>query len=508
MSASDNEQPSKSADLSDLEILLRSNISIIIIETTEEKKAIDLLLKLSIKLTLPLFQWTVTEGLNRIDLDLSNPGLPPESQLHKPAELFEKIKEINQPVVFALTDFHPFLDDPIHIRLMKDVALNYEKISHTLVLISHQIEVPPELDRFTARIKLALPDRDQIETIIREEARRWLQANRNSRLSVDQSLFDQLVTVLQGVPENNARQLARSAIVNDGAITQSDIPRVMQAKFDLLSKGGTLSFEYETAHFADVGGLNKLKQWLKIRKDFFIGNNDSKALDPPKGILLLGVQGCGKSLAAKTVAGVWKVPLLRLDFGRLYNRFHGETERNIRDSLSTAEVMEPCVLWIDEIEKGIGANDTDGGTSGRVLGTFLTWMAENKKRVFIVATANDIESLPPELLRKGRLDEIFFVDLPNDESRQNILNIHLKKRDIEITEFDLPVLSGHSEGFSGAEIEQAIVAGLYAAHADKASLSQQQLIQEFSNTRPLSVVMAEKVSGLRQWASSRTVAAD
>ncbi|HFD11259.1 MAG TPA: AAA family ATPase, partial [Crenotrichaceae bacterium] len=483
-----NNQQSNSADSSDLEVLVRSNIAIIIIETVEEKKAIDLLLNLSFKLTIPLFKWTITNGLNRIDLDLSDPGLPPESKLHKPVEVFEKIREARKPVIFALTDFHPFLDDPVHIRLLKDVALNHDQVGHTLVLISHKIEVPPELDRFTARIQLALPDREQIETIIREEARRWLQANRNARLSVDQSLFDQLVTALQGIPENNVRQLARSAIVNDGAITPSDVPRVMQAKFDLLGKGGVLSFEYETARFADVGGLSKLKQWLHIRSAFFIGDKGLPKLDPPKGILLLGVQGCGKSLAAKTVAGVWKVPLLRLDFGRLYNRFHGETERNIRESLATAEVMEPCVLWIDEIEKGIGTNDTDGGTSGRVLGTFLTWMAENKKRVFIVATANDIDSLPPELLRKGRLDEIFFVDLPDQQSRKNILEIHLTKRNIDCTEFDLPALSEQCEGFSGAEIEQAIVAGLYAAHANQTALNQQQLMNEFISTRPLSVV--------------------
>ncbi len=499
---------SKSADLADLEVLLRSNIAIVVIETSEEKKAIDLLLKLSIKLVKPLYQWTVTEGLVRIDLDLSNPGLPPESKLHKPVELFEKIKEINQPVLFALTDFHPYLDDPVHVRLLKDVALNYESVGHTLVLISHQIDIPPELDRFMARIQLSLPDRQQIETIIREEAKRWLQSQRNARLSVDQQLFNQLVTALQGVPENNARQLARAAIVNDGAITQSDIPRVMQAKFDLLSKGGVLSFEYETAGFADIGGLQKLKQWLQIRRNFFLGDQDVPKLDAPKGILLLGVQGCGKSLAAKTVAGVWQLPLLRLDFGRLYNRFHGETERNIRESLATAEVMEPCVLWIDEIEKGIGANETDGGTSGRVLGTFLTWMAENTKRVFIVATANDIESLPPELLRKGRLDEIFFVDLPDHESRCNILDIHLKKRNIDLSEFDVQLLSSHCDGFSGAEIEQAIVSGLYAAYAEQSELTQQQLIHELTNTRPLSVVMSEKIIALRHWASDRTVAAN
>ncbi|MGR9088126.1 MAG: AAA family ATPase [Gammaproteobacteria bacterium] len=498
----------ESGDFSDLEILLRSKIAIIIIETAEEQKAIQLLSRLSLKLSHPLYQWTVTEGLKRIDLDLTDPGLPPESTSHQPAELFENIKKLKQPVIFALTDFHPFLDDPVHTRLLKDVALNHHKINHTLVLISHRIEIPSELEKFTARMRLSLPDRTQVETIIHEEAKRWLQANRNQRLVVDKSLFDQLVTALLGLPEHNARQLARAAIVNDGAITQSDIPRVMQAKFDLLGKGGVLAFEYDTARFADIGGLSRLKKWLDVRKRIFLGHPDAPRLDPPKGLLLLGVQGCGKSLAAKTVAGAWKVPLLRLDFGSLYNRFHGETERNIRESLATAEVMEPCVLWIDEIEKGIGAQGHDGGTSQRVLGTLLTWMAENKKRVFIVATANDIESLPPELMRKGRLDEIFFIDLPNAESRQTILEIHLKKRGIDSQGFFLPVLAKHCEGFSGSEIEQAIVSGLYAAHAEQTTLSESRLIHEFSNTRPLSVVMAEKIETLRRWAAGRTVSAD
>jgi ATP-dependent 26S proteasome regulatory subunit len=498
---------SESGDISDLEILLRSNIAIIVIETAEEQKAMQLLVRLALKMAQPLFQWTVTEGLKRVDLDLTDPGLPPLSASHQPAELFEKIKKLKHPVIFALTDFHPFLDDPVHTRHLKDVALNHHKINHTIVLISHRIEIPIELDKYSARMKLALPDRKQVENIIHEEARRWLQANRDKRLVVDRSLFDQLVTVLLGLPENNARQLARAAIVNDGAITQSDIPRVMQAKFDLLSKGGVLAFEYDTAHFADIGGLTRLKKWLDIRKPVFLGQHDSPGLDSPKGLLLLGVQGCGKSLAAKTVAGAWKVPLLRLDFGSLYNRFHGETERNIRESLATAEVMEPCVLWIDEIEKGIGTHANDGGTSKRVLGTLLTWMAENKKRVFIVATANDIEALPPELMRKGRLDEIFFVDLPDAESRQTIMDIHLKKRDIDSRAFNLPVLATHCEGFSGSEIEQAIVAGLYTAHAEQSTLSESQLIHEFSITRPLSVVMAEKVQALRQWALGRTVSA-
>ena len=233
-----------------------------------------------------------------------------------------------------------------------------------------------------------------------------------------------------------------------------------------------------------------------------------KHLDTPKGVMLLGVQGCGKSLAAKAVAGTWGVPLLRLDFGTLYNKFHGETERNLRESLKTAEAMAPCVLWIDEIEKGVGTSNTDGGTSHRVLGTLLTWMSEKKTAVFLVATANDIESLPPELVRKGRLDEIFFVDLPTDEVRASIFAIHLKNRDLDPKSYDVLQLSEATNGFSGAEIEQAVVSAYYSAHAQNVGLAMAHILNEIKQTRPLSIVMAEKIAYLKNWAADRTVPCD
>ena len=247
--------------------------------------------------------------------------------------------------------------------------------------------------------------------------------------------------------------------------------------------------------------------WINQRKAAFLQEFDSP-LDVPKGIMLLGVQGSGKSLAAKAVAGAWEVPLLRMDFGALYNKFFGETEKNIRDSLKAAEVMAPCVLWMDEIEKGIATGDYDSGTSRRVLASLLTWMAENKKPVFIVATANDIASLPPELVRKGRLDEIFFVDLPDANTRAEIYAIHLSKRGQQPPDFDIHRLAAESEGFSGAEIEQAVVAALYAAHARAATITTQHVLEEIKATQPLSVVMAEKITSLQQWAQGRTVAAN
>ncbi len=293
-----------------------------------------------------------------------------------------------------------------------------------------------------------------------------------------------------------------------GALCTSDLPEIMAAKYRLLSRDNGLSFEYDTAKFSDVAGMKKLKKWLDHRKEIFISDNPPKGLDRPKGVLLIGVQGSGKSLTAKAIAGVWGLPLLRLDMGSLFNKFIGETEKNLRAAIKTAEVMSPCVLWIDEIEKGISSGDDTTGTSDRVLGTILTWMAERKQPVFLAITANNIEALPPELIRKGRLDEIFFVDLPDNETRQEIFRIHLTKRDIPEDRFDLGRLAQISDGFSGAEIEQAVVSALYAAHAENSPLKQIQLLEELLNTKPLSVVMAEKVEQLRHWASTRTVSAN
>jgi SpoVK/Ycf46/Vps4 family AAA+-type ATPase len=259
-----------------------------------------------------------------------------------------------------------------------------------------------------------------------------------------------------------------------------------------------------------VGGQRNLKKWLERRRPVFAGDASASGLDIPKGVLLLGVQGGGKSLAAKAIAGSWAAPLLRLDVGALYNKYHGETERNLREALETAEAMAPCVLWLDEIEKGLstGGDSSDGGVSRRVLGALLTWMSDRKSRVFMVATANDISRLPPELMRKGRFDEIFFVDLPSEEVRAEIFTIHLQKRSQTPDLFDVGILAARAKGFSGAEIEQVVIAGMYEAYANNTALSTALLNNEIKNTRPLSVIRAEEVNDLREWASERTVKAD
>jgi SpoVK/Ycf46/Vps4 family AAA+-type ATPase len=336
----------------------------------------------------------------------------------------------------------------------------------------------------------------------------YAQENPGRTVQVDRKAYDLLIQNLSGLTYADTERLARNAVYLDGAITRSDLPGVMQAKYDLLNRGGALHFEYDTARFNDVGGLSRLKSWLNLRRPAFRGDSSAAHLDIPKGVLLLGVQGCGKSLAAKATASIFGVPLLRLDFGAVYDKYHGETERKLRESLKTADVMAPCVLWIDEIEKGIAGRGGETGTTQRVLGTFLTWMAERKSQVFVVATANDISTLPPELVRKGRFDEIFFVDLPNEDIRASILAIHLANRDQSLNNFDIEQLSRVTDGFSGAEIEQVIVASLYAAHAKKEALATSHLLTEIEQTRPLSVVMAERIANMRHWAAGRTVSCD
>ena len=322
----------------------------------------------------------------------------------------------------------------------------------------------------------------------------------------DKATFNKLVHNLKGVSLQDAGQLVRGAIYDDGAIDEADIPELNKAKFALMDMEGVLSFEYDTAKFNEVGGLGKLKEWLAARRRNFMDEADN--LDTPKGIMLLGIQGSGKSLAAKAVAGMWSLPLLRLDFGSLYNKFFGETERNLREALKLADMMSPCVLWLDEIEKGISISQNDSGISQRILGTLLTWMSERESFAFIVATCNDITQLPPELVRKGRLDEIFFVDLPSEKVREEIFDIHLRKRNEDPGSFNLAHLAKISDGFSGAEIEQAIVNALYTVAAIEETLSEVQLESSIRSTNPLSVVMYENIEGLRQWAKDRCVFAD
>jgi SpoVK/Ycf46/Vps4 family AAA+-type ATPase len=407
----------------------------------------------------------------------------------------------------VLLDFHPYLDQPVNARLLKEIALDYEKIARTLVLVGLEVKLPPDLDKLAVRFRLSLPGPDDLKTIIRDEVKAWQAARGGQEVKGERGAFDQLIRHLSGLTESDVRRLVRHAL-EDGVLDATDVERLVARKHEMLGRDSVLTFEMDTARFYDVAGLGTLKRWLERRREAFLGDAAALGVDVPKGIMLLGVQGCGKSLAAKAVAGSWGTPLMRLDFGALYNKFLGETERNLREALKVADAMAPAVLWMDEIEKGIATNDNDGGESRRILGTLLTWMAERKSKVFVVATSNDIEALPPELVRKGRLDEIFFVDLPSETARSEILKIHLGRRKQDPAGFDLPALVAACDGFSGAEIEQVVVGALYEARAANTPLVTSHLLDEAKRTKPLSVVMAEKIAWLRAWAQGRTVSAD
>jgi len=491
----------------DLELILRSRTPIVIIESQDEARMLELLQAITLRRAstryMPLFRWTITDGLQRLDI-----ALEPQAINSQPTDVLKHIRAVSKPGTYVLLDFHPFLDDPVHIRLLKDICIQFREVERQIVLISHKVVVPQELEGYCARFDMALPSEQERVKIVQQAVDDYDRETPGSKVQVDSKAHRLLVRNLAGLTFADTTRLASNAISDDGAITRSDLPRVMQAKYELLSRSGALQFEYDTATAGDIGGLSKLKAWLTQRRPAFRGDDSAAHLDAPKGILLIGVQGCGKSLAAKATAAIFGVPLLRLDFASIYDKYHGETERKLRESLRTADVMSPCVLWIDEIEKGIAGRGGETGTTQRVLGSFLTWMAEKKSHVFVVATANDISAMPPELVRKGRFDEIFFVDLPNEDIRASILAIHLSSRDQALSNFDIAALAHAMDGFSGAEIEQAIVSALYAAHAKKQALATAHIASEVAQTRPLSVVMAEQIADLREWAAGRTVSCD
>jgi SpoVK/Ycf46/Vps4 family AAA+-type ATPase len=409
-----------------------------------------------------------------------------------------------------LLDAQPWIENPVVQRLAREIAFDYTRLPKPLVFVGSPVDLPPALQRMSATFRLSLPAVADIRAIAKEEIELWVANNDGKRPGGSSATLELLCQHLVGLTRDDARRLIRQAFETDGAITMEDVARVLKHKHESLGAGGVLQLSTDLALPSDVGGQANLKRWLDVRRPAFVGEGASRSLDIPKGVLLLGVQGSGKSLAAKAVAGAWNVPLLRLDFGALYNKYHGETERNLREALRTAGAMAPSILWLDEIEKGLsdGGDSADGGVGRRILGTLLTWMSERKDRVFLVATANDIARLPAELMRKGRFDEIFFVDLPGEAVRREIFAIHLRKRGHAPEQFDLPALALAAEGFSGAEIEQGIIAASYEAHAAGRAIQSQDVARELAGTKPLSVVRAEDVRALRAWADARTVRAN
>lgn len=496
------------AEKHELAVHVRAGAGLIVIESHDEPRAQQLIMHVAREVARPVFSWSAARGLNRLG---SDSGL--DGTFDKPTELLRHIDQRRDGAIFLLADFHPYLDDPVNARLTREISRHHDRPGATLILVGSRIEVPDSLKPRAVRFELNAPEPEELEQMIREEAARFrtgpkaARARASASEPVEPALMARLVNNLSGLTMKDARRLVRNAIHDDGILDESDLPDMMRARFDLLDPGGALTIEMETERFTRVAGMPHLKRWLEQRAPVFTASRPPRGLDPPRGLLLLGVQGCGKSLAARAVAGHFGVPLLHLDAGALYSRFHGESERNLRRALKGADQMSPCVLWVDEIEKGLATGDNDGGTSKRMLATLLTWMAERASRVFIVATANNIQALPPELVRKGRFDEVFFVDLPDFDTRREILAIHMARRGLKPVLFDIDSLATLSEGFSGAELEHAVVSGLYAAHAEQRVLTNLDIEESIGSTRPLSVMMAEPINRLRAWAEARAVPA-
>ncbi len=488
----------------DVTLLVRTRHPVVRIETADEAFALDVIRRVARALGLPLLAWNVADGMTSLD----PPGRKPIDRTGAVVGALNHLRAEKPTALTVLLGAGRFLQDAIAARLLRQVAEESAGRLATVFLIDPEgFELPTELAPVTVPCELGLPGADELRALVAES----LEALRKVRpITVDVSDEDaaRFVDHLRGLTRLEARRLVSRCLLDDDRLTREDLDKVVREKRERLQETGVVEF-IGTDEGAPVGGMENLSRWLTLRKSALAPEARAFGLDAPRGLLLLGVQGCGKSLAARATAQLWSLPLLRLDVGALYDKYIGETERQLRQALSVATAMAPCVLWIDEIEKAFGAQGgNDGGVSSRMFGALLTWLQDHREPVFVVGTANDISALPPELMRKGRFDEIFFVDLPDAEARAQIASIHLKRRKRDPAGFDLAAIATACEGFSGAEIEQAVVSGLYRAFAEKRELTTADVLDEAKRTRPLSVTAAERIEALRAWAKTRCVPAD
>ena len=485
----------------DLKALIQSRHPIITIDTVEEERVDNLLQIVAHELHMPLFMWTVTHGLQRTGAEGAVYGTA------NPQMLVRHLVTLTVRGIFHLKDLHAHLGDATVVRGLRDIAQAFAKVGSTAIISGESIHLPGELTRESVPFDLHLPDHDELQQLV-HQILHTLKRQHDVSVTLGPDGMESLLQALSGLTLNQARQAVAWAVLDDNALTADDIPRLLRRKGEAVREQGLLEFYPPEDNAFQLGGLEHLKAWLDRTRVGFTSEARALGLAPPRGILIVGVQGCGKSLAAKVIARGWNQPLLKLDAARLYDKFVGESEKNLRKALDFAEAIAPCILWIDEIEKGFAAGgEADAGLSQRMLGSFLTWLQERQAPVFVTATANDVLALPPELLRKGRFDEVFFVDLPDASSREEILRIHLTLRHQESSKFNLASLVSACEGFSGAEIEQAITAGLYRALHDKHPLTDEILCEEMRGTQPLSVSRREDVERLRQMARGRFVPA-
>ncbi len=474
-----------------LELLIKSRTPLIWIRTKEEERLEKLINFSCERLNIKRFIcWDCVSGIKGL---INEEGKFPNNPLGVLNWLKEQSSEVS--TILLVKDFHKFYDDPSINRTIKELSSTLKKSSHNLIISSHLFPSSEELDELMTIVDLPLPDQKELKNLIKKIA-----INTNSNLE-EQDLIE-LSIASSGLTEIKVKQVTAKALAQRGKISKEDIKDILEEKKQVIARSEILEFFETKSTQDDIGGLNVLKVWLNQRYRAFSKEARDYGLPIPKGVLLVGAQGTGKSLTAKSISKSWSMPLLRLDVGRLFSSLVGSSEARTRETISRAEAMSPCILWIDEIDKGFGGDArSDGGTSQRVLASLLTWMAEKESAVFVIATANAIDKLPAELLRKGRFDEIFFLDLPNSEERLNILDLHLKKRRPDYN-FRLSTIIDRTDGFSGAELEQAVIEGMHISFSESRELTEKDLIKAVSELVPLSRTAKEQIDFLKEWSST------
>src|SRR5579864_6451206 len=515
-----------------LKVLMDSSTPIVVMETVEETRAVRMARAACSALNLAAFEWTIASGLARCGVStvatIEQGAFPAggyragevndfaESakalyDSRDPGKMLANLEGISIEAAFILKDLHRHMDDPVVVRRLRDVGQKFATNRRTVILTAPKISIPPELASLVEYLTLPLPDRQRLRQIVDEVLVRISKTHTLQR-RLDAVGLDTIADNLRGLTEEEAERAISQALVTRYALCPETITDVLEAKKQLLRHSGMLEFIEASDNMAAVGGLENLKHWLGQRRGAWEDAAREFGLEPPRGMIILGVQGCGKSLCARAVAGEWKLPLVKFDTSAVYDKYIGETEKRIRKVFQVAEGLAPCVLWIDELEKvfagsGPDSASADAGVSSRLLASFLSWMQDRKAAVFVAATCNNVTVLPPELIRKGRFDELFFVDLPNQIERKQIFSIQLAKRKRNPADFDLEKVAAAAKGHSGAEIDAAVQGALYAAYSEKKQLTTQSLLDVLAQTVPLSTTRAEEIAALRAWARTRAVPA-
>src|ERR1043166_4045255 len=491
----------------ELETLIRARYPILYVISSEEMRVQHLVMQIAQKRQKKVFEWSFSTGIVPGGTNLQS-HKPRNPATKEPLVALDQVIEQVEPAIFIFKDFHPFLTKGNFAvtRKLKEIALHLKNSFKTILLVSPVLEIPAELEKEITVLNHPLPSRDDLNELL-EKIIADVKQFKQVTIELDDAGRERLLQAALGLTLGEAENVFAKIIVKDERLSGEDVNEVFAEKQQIIRKSGLLEYYATTESFSNVGGLAILKEWLQKRAVAFTDEARAFGLPAPKGILMLGVQGCGKSLSAKAVSSLWQLPLLRFDMGRMFGSLVGSSEENVRRAIAVAESVAQAILWIDEIDKAFAGSQAsgsvEGGTTARVFGTFLTWLSEKTAPVFVVATANDISQLPPELLRKGRLDEIFFVDLPSEKERREIFRIHLLKRRRDPEQFDLEKLVAASEGFSGAEIEEAIISSLFDAFSERRELSTKNVFASLCETFPLSRAMAERMETFRRWAEGR-----